>query len=93
MLLKNEWQAKTPDGCAMDAPGNPVQVEPSTEAPRRPNKSLPFSPTRRTGGTRKGAARLLSRAARRGPECETPTAIGACLPDILEGRQIGAGRP
>ncbi|MCY4107822.1 MAG: hypothetical protein OXG11_02215 [Chloroflexi bacterium] len=36
VLLKNEWQAKTPDGCAMDAPDNPVRAEPSTEAPRRP---------------------------------------------------------
>lgn len=35
VLLKNEWQAKTPDGCAMDAPGVPAHVEPSMEAPRR----------------------------------------------------------
>ena len=37
VLLKNEWQAKTPDGWAMDAPGDPEQVEPSMEAPRQPN--------------------------------------------------------
>ncbi len=37
VLLKNEWQAKTPDGCAMDAPCNPEHVEPSMETPRRPN--------------------------------------------------------
>ena len=36
VLLKNEWQAKTPDGCPMDAPCDPEQVEPSMEAPHRP---------------------------------------------------------
>ena len=37
VLLKNEWQARTAEARAMDAPGNPEQVETSMEAPRQPN--------------------------------------------------------